>query len=785
MYINYNNLKMKIGEINKIRSSKLNLMRTSKVQQIIKNDSTIMNKVSISTTKNEASNFDSIINKDKVTKKNKKYFLLFILGIFCLIIFFTSFKIFSSNNKFLGISIKHRLLFGSNKYDSFSSVKKSNYCQMFIDGKDYFEDLYQKLMNAKESIYITDWWLSPELFLIRPVDEKVYIDMAEKKLITKEFGKQVTRLMDILDYKEKEGVKIYIIVFFEWPLTLSINSKHTLETIKKLNKNINIIRYPVDQDTLLWSNHEKIVIIDRIIGYVGGYDLCWGRYDTNRHPIFEEVNEENLYEYPLIDYSNERIESFNKVENYIKENVPRISTNRMPWHDAQTRIIGSAVQDLTKHFLQRWNHAIYGILKEEGINLNKNDEDLKTDHSLWDKIFDYFSNNNVKNDKEREEQLKSEYQLLNIDEKINKNLEEEIYKKYVESGSIMSDVQALRSTSKWSIGIKETETSILKAYYDLIKNSKHYIYIENQYFISKSYTDEEQKNCPDSKKVKDVKNEIAFYLRKRIEKAYKNDENFKVYIIIPSLPGYPGEIENSITIQTILQYTYSTISRNYGLSLIEQLEKVMGDNWKKYIGFYSLRNHGIMNNIPKTEIIYVHSKLMIVDDTKVLIGSANINDRSMVGERDSEIAVLIEEEKQDYKIMNGESDYKAAKFAIMLRKKLMAEHLGIDSNDPILDDPLSKELFSLINSRAKNNAAIYHELFGCYPDDEYTTFNSIKNSQKLREGKPPDELLNKYKKMKDQIVGHIVEFPLQFLKDEKLEKKNFGFENMLPSYTFF
>jgi len=457
----------------------------------------------------------------------------------------------------------------------------------------------------------------------------------------------------------------------------------------------------------------------------------------------------------------------------------------MPWHDAQTRIIGPAVQDLTKHFLQRWNHAIYGILKEEGINLNKNDEDLKTDHSLWDKIFDYFSNNNVKNDKEREEQLKSEYQLLNIDEKINKNLEEEIYKKYVESGSIMSDVQALRSTSKWSIGIKETETSILKAYYDLIKNSKHYIYIENQYFISKSYTDEEQKNCPDSKKVKDVKNEIAFYLRKRIEKAYKNDENFKVYIIIPSLPGYPGEIENSITIQTILQYTYSTISRNYGLSLIEQLEKVMGDNWKKYIGFYSLRNHGIMNNIPKTEIIYVHSKLMIVDDTKVLIGSANINDRSMVGERDSEIAVLIEEEKQDYKIMNGESDYKAAKFAIMLRKKLMAEHLGIDSNDPILDDPLSKELFSLINSRAKNNAAIYHELFGCYPDDEYTTFNSIKNSQKLREGKPPDELLNKYKKMKDQIVGHIVEFPLQFLKDEKLEKKNFGFENMLPSYTFF
>ena len=37
---------------------------------------------------------------------------------------------------------------------------------------------------------------------------------------------------------------------------------------------------------------------------------------------------------------------------------------------------------------------------------------------------------------------------------------------------------------------------------------------------------------------------------------------------------------------------------------------------------------------------------MIVDDEKVIIGSANINDRSLLGSRDSEIAVLIEDEEQ-------------------------------------------------------------------------------------------------------------------------------------------
>lgn len=33
---------------------------------------------------------------------------------------------------------------------------------------------------------------------------------------------------------------------------------------------------------------------------------------------------------------------------------------------------------------------------------------------------------------------------------------------------------------------------------------------------------------------------------------------------------------------------------------------------------------------------------MIVDDKRLIIGSANINDRSLLGDRDSEIAVLIE-----------------------------------------------------------------------------------------------------------------------------------------------
>lgn len=48
-----------------------------------------------------------------------------------------------------------------------------------------------------------------------------------------------------------------------------------------------------------------------------------------------------------------------------------------------------------------------------------------------------------------------------------------------------------------------------------------------------------------------------------------------------------------------------------------------------------------MGGKPVSEIVYVHSKLMIVDDDWAILGSANINDRSMVGDWDSELAVIM------------------------------------------------------------------------------------------------------------------------------------------------
>jgi len=95
----------------------------------------------------------------------------------------------------------------------------------------------------------------------------------------------------------------------------------------------------------------------------------------------------------------------------------------------------------------------------------------------------------------------------------------------------------------------------------------------------------------------------------------------------------------------------------------------------EYISFHSLRKHDILNNNPVTELIYVHSKLLIADDKIVICGSANINDRSLIGKRDSEIAVIITDEEFIDGKMNG-AIYPCGLFAGKLRKFLFKEHLG-------------------------------------------------------------------------------------------------------------
>ena len=98
--------------------------------------------------------------------------------------------------------------------------------------------------------------------------------------------------------------------------------------------------------TFLWSHHEKMIIIDQEIGFLGGLDLCFGRMDNNDHflkdiSVFNKENNENIEFWPGMDYSNIRIRDFDEVTNHRNSLLNKKNQPRLPWHDISLKIMGN------------------------------------------------------------------------------------------------------------------------------------------------------------------------------------------------------------------------------------------------------------------------------------------------------------------------------------------------------------------------------------------------------------------------------------------------------------
>ena len=278
--------------------------------------------------------------------------------------------------------------------------------------------------------------------------------------------------------------------------------------------------------------------------------------------------------------------------------------------------------------------------------------------------------------------------------------------------------QVVRSLSSWSGGLF-TENSLERSYKDIILKAKHYIYMENQYFMSSAvlscdsskrndsfdYEEDDEdseihegdmrENNGSNKKQERPKrssrgphNNIAYWLFLRLRRAIKRKETFRVIILMPEYPE--GSFQDEVVLRYVIATQYRSI--HYGPnSLLGRLRKEFPEvDLLDYIVFLSIRSlqaAGMFSNCYYTsEQIYVHSKIIIADDNRCLIGSANINDRSLCGKRDSELGLFITDTEFVQSKMNGHP-YKAGLFCHSLRMRLWCEHLGIQtfsSGDPLL-----------------------------------------------------------------------------------------------------
>lgn len=198
-----------------------------------------------------------------------------------------------------------------------------------------------------------------------------------------------------------------------------------------------------------------------------------------------------------------------------------------------------------------------------------------------------------------------------------------------------------------------------------------------------------------------------------------------------------------------------------------------------------------------SEVLYIHSKLLIVDDRRVIMGSANINERSMKGDGDSEIALVVEDNDLIPSTMNGQP-YQAGRFAASLRRKLYREHIGLlppqhckdrqtvvtsfmrpapvpnddetaAEDDRAVADPLADETITLWNDTARKNREIFTEIFRPVPTNLIRDLAAYDNYvPKTKWGHvAPDVPLERVKDRLSQVKGALVEAPLDFLIDEK------------------
>ena len=133
-------------------------------------------------------------------------------------------------------------------------------------------------------------------------------------------------------------------------------------TIAKLPADALKAVYGAHEDTVLyWAHHEKLCLIDGHLAFMGGLDMCYGRWDSNNHPI-ADAHPGNLEDivFPGQDFNNARIMDFNDVAHWQNNKLDRRESSRMGWSDISISLHGPVVHDLRKHFVDRWNF-IYNV----------------------------------------------------------------------------------------------------------------------------------------------------------------------------------------------------------------------------------------------------------------------------------------------------------------------------------------------------------------------------------------------------------------------------------------
>ena len=253
---------------------------------------------------------------------------------------------------------------------------------------------------------------------------------------------------------------------------------------------------------------------------------------------------------------------FHSVDDWKQNQLSKVDFGRMPWHDISMGVIGECVYDIAEHFVLRWNF-------------------VKRDKYKRDEEFDWLLLQGCD-----EDIISVQRPKFPAGEFIQHPFTPLSNRAWTKEPQGTVHAQIVRSSADWSSGIL-TEDSIQNAYKEVISKAEHFVYIENQFFITA--TGEEQKP---------IQNTIGRAIVDACVRAGKEGRKFRVIIVIPAIPGFAGDLraDEAIGTRAIMDYQYKSIHRGEH-SICGQIKKA-GLDPKQYIFAFNLRIYDRLNKTP-------------------------------------------------------------------------------------------------------------------------------------------------------------------------------------------
>lgn len=299
--------------------------------------------------------------------------------------------------------------------------------ELFQSKPNMFQELANDLEKATKFIYIAGWSVWTELQMRRDGHKET-------------FG-------ELLKRRANEGVRVLILIWnekFSSKLCFELVGTHDTKTVNFFKGTkvtvASVRRMPMDRSKVvenivetIYVHHMKLIVMDnpetQLVGYVGGFDLTDGRWDTPEHPIWETLK--TIHK--------------NDFYNGFVTSVTAKTGPREPWHDLHTRVVGPATYDLLITFEERWrkqapqlSNLLIPLTEEESIGSFR-----ETKGRIW------------------------HTQVLRTSET---------------SSSLFRENQGALT----DIGIRQKDSSFHHGLVALIRSAKRFLYIETQYFIGSS-----------------------------------------------------------------------------------------------------------------------------------------------------------------------------------------------------------------------------------------------------------------------------------------------------------